>query len=1784
MPTVQGTPLLKSKIGVLLNHMASLIGNYVRHESDVRGIVIPRRFQLLDAFVKFFRSLLADTKNGWELVLIEIINKSYRIFIDNKTIKPTVQSLRVSQIIREDISVLSNAIASTYILFPPLLVYDYDKPPTVEPEEEESENPSEPKTPFSINFSDTKYNAIVNSISNLSNIFFPEAKTPDPNKDLKNKILETHFQTRILAGFSQIVLSYPPEKLLASLSDNVKSLWLKQAVAPIPVLKLIKQFEIILLEKWDDYYSSVLETQLGRSEETVLLEQLGELLGPYPKSWLMKAVDKVEGELNNEQITKIKEWWEQNLPEMIDNLPEEHNDSVTQIVELKFGVNDFSLDSILNEISELEYWCQIFYSRNFFLQLMKTPEILLQNIFHDQKYEGPIKKREDAKILIKLILLTVRREEEENKTKIREIITSFLKNNLEMEYIYAFLDMCEGQLLKFTVEPQNYIYLSKNDKDALTNPTISVICWLIALLLQIEGLPTKRINRICSSLAAGIRSPLRPVKQELVTLCSELIFSLPKDSIQYLFSRINSDTLKQECIKDIQNKFEVKLHKQNMGERNINSIDDDESLLSEFNAKLRLITNLEVVNSQTFGEDFLGLYPRLVISKKKDGYLATWDHVGDYLYKLQMRILKNGENVLEKLKDKEWIDVFETNNESSFLIKDIQPGAHYEVKLSLYAKDNNLKPLMSDSLVITTDAELIKVRLEHPDDATNFSEANNTFTNAKAKWKAFFLESIDTSSGCSYFWEATVTHDKDTKPDKQLLYIGLVDVKKKGQATTSSSYVVDDYRIWPDASCKKVSIGVMIDTEYGWMSLYFKVGDETWNDLKQVDILGLTSKKGIVVPVIHVRNGITVVVHPEGIKTVNYFNKWLAYDGMKEIFKIWHWYLTNKNDRKPNLSPVISLMYKVYRNQFLPDRPTKHLVVGDLELEFREKPIDADVSSHSSDITNTFVGGDYLLYVPETVPNSLKPENKLVIELKKKDEKPKEDDDKGKERETNGEEKAKEPEGSKPETEGDKKPETEGDKKAETDDKTPEKAKETEGSKPETEGSKPETEGDKKPETEGDKKDETEKEEEKKELDVDVYEDITTLSEVNNGEPLKNPGKLPEFNDLTHFEGSDKCLASVYFVLGYHQHRLWWRKDTEKYGSIVPEKTQILNHTRKAHPTESKVYIALYESVYSNTFEKLFPKIMTEDLPLMFEASEKEKKTELFKAYSDRILVLYEAMTRFGKDRPSLPQVTNAMQNRIRVIISQFYEEHIIPFLKPAAHSQVNDTRENFVEFVKNATSPVALTLDSEILELFNSHPLHYKLPLEEFEKIASSTSELKHCVPAAVARASIIQFINKSIRHSILRPQYLLMDPDLTKLIFTSTKLKEIRYLLTAGCSHPKTGSISLQMQYYQYEDPSSQHQCMFLQAKEQFEAQVDSAKDVVDMVISSGNYAISVKFANTPSAGVGVYRELISNIGMELCEKELPVVEGNSLFIKTANAEAGVSTLQNAVVPNPKLINHAKAKEMYSFLGMLMGIVLITETVIPIEFPSFFWKYLVNEKLTLKDLAAVDIVISKFLKKLIDVPEDKYKPTCYFVFPDKYDEEDAESLNWAGEKELIPQGSTTLVSWDRRLEFVDKVINTYFEKYKPQVEEVRNGFIDSLRNPKFCSYFYGEELSKLIAGVHTFEASHLEILKKNCIYDDLAATDSEVMYLWQILEEMTPKQRSQFLKFAWGRPRLPVSGTPQMKISSYHVDSGKPDDYLPVAHSCFFQIRIPKYSTYEIAKKKIIYAVEACQDMANL
>ena len=90
---------------------------------------------------------------------------------------------------------------------------------------------------------------------------------------------------------------------------------------------------------------------------------------------------------------------------------------------------------------------------------------------------------------------------------------------------------------------------------------------------------------------------------------------------------------------------------------------------------------------------------------------------------------------------------------------------------------------------------------------------------------------------------------------------------------------------------------------------------------------------------------------------------------------------------------------------------------------------------------------------------------------------------------------------------------------------------------------------------------------------------------------------------------------------------------------------------------------------------------------------------------------------------------------------------------------------------------------------------------------------------------------------------------------------------------------------------------------------------------------------------------------------------------------------------------------------------------------------------------------------------------------------------------------------------------------------------------------------------------------------YKDCSGNDAHIQHFWEALEAFDEEDKSLFLRFVWGRSRLPnnASGfTDKFKICGMNR-RGDPNQMLPMAHTCFFQLDLPRYTELKAAGDKV-------------
>lgn len=180
-----------------------------------------------------------------------------------------------------------------------------------------------------------------------------------------------------------------------------------------------------------------------------------------------------------------------------------------------------------------------------------------------------------------------------------------------------------------------------------------------------------------------------------------------------------------------------------------------------------------------------------------------------------------------------------------------------------------------------------------------------------------------------------------------------------------------------------------------------------------------------------------------------------------------------------------------------------------------------------------------------------------------------------------------------------------------------------------------------------------------------------------------------------------------------------------------------------------------------------------------------------------------------------------------------------------------------------------------------------------------------------------------------------------------------------------------------------------------------------------------------------------------------------------------------------------------------------------------------------------------------------------------------------------VVRDGQNKKVLYEDVEEYNRLVLKTRAEEGLKQMKAIKEGF-EIIFPISTLNILNWRDVEERIRGPSEIS---VEALKSITEYSSCSADNEYVKRFWRVFEEFTNEQKSRFLKFVWGRARLP----PAERLKEQPFKLVLFDDYrftnhdlhFPEAHTCFFQFDLPRYTNDESCKAKILYAIEACGDI---
>ncbi|XP_031679193.1 probable E3 ubiquitin-protein ligase HERC4 isoform X2 [Oncorhynchus kisutch] len=257
----------------------------------------------------------------------------------------------------------------------------------------------------------------------------------------------------------------------------------------------------------------------------------------------------------------------------------------------------------------------------------------------------------------------------------------------------------------------------------------------------------------------------------------------------------------------------------------------------------------------------------------------------------------------------------------------------------------------------------------------------------------------------------------------------------------------------------------------------------------------------------------------------------------------------------------------------------------------------------------------------------------------------------------------------------------------------------------------------------------------------------------------------------------------------------------------------------------------------------------------------------------------------------------------------------------------------------------------------------------------------------------------------------------------------------------------------------------------------------------------------------------------------------------------------------------------DLFHLTGVICGLAIYNLTIVDLHFPVALYKKLLKRNPTLDDLKELMPDVGRSLQQLLDYTEDDVEDTFCLNFTVT-----VENFGATEVLELVPNGMDICVDNSNRPEFVSAYVDYIFNKSVAALFESFFAGFHKVCGGKVLELFQPNELQAMVIGNTNYDWKELE--KSTEYKGEYWAENPTIKFFWEVFHDLSLEKKKLFLLFLTGSDRIPILGMKSLKLVIQPTGGG--EHYLPVAHTCFNLLDLPKYSSRETLQNKLLQAID--------
>lgn len=310
----------------------------------------------------------------------------------------------------------------------------------------------------------------------------------------------------------------------------------------------------------------------------------------------------------------------------------------------------------------------------------------------------------------------------------------------------------------------------------------------------------------------------------------------------------------------------------------------------------------------------------------------------------------------------------------------------------------------------------------------------------------------------------------------------------------------------------------------------------------------------------------------------------------------------------------------------------------------------------------------------------------------------------------------------------------------------------------------------------------------------------------------------------------------------------------------------------------------------------------------------------------------------------------------------------------------------------------------------------------------------------------------------------------------------------------------------------------------------------------------------------GGGLFKEFLTSLAKEAFDTDRGLWRVND---------------KEELYPNPSAYaRQPEQLEWYKFLGRIVGKGLYDGILVDLRFAPFFLSKLLGRQQHhfTDDLALLDSLDPELYRGLLylknytgDVENDL--SLNFTVTDDEFGERKI--------TELVHDGSNVPVTRANRIEYIHRVARYRLDFQIRRQSEAFLAGVSDLINPRWLRLFDQVELQELIKGADS--PIDVDDLRDNIVYSGYHPQDLTIDYFWQAMESFDQPTRAAVLRFITSCPSPPLLGFKTLNPKVCIQLSGEDEQRLPTSSTCVNLLKLPRYSSFELCRDKLLTAVKS-------